>query len=237
MRLNVQAPRRPFWHSAAPIGFCLIAFLAAAITAGFVGFANSLAREERPLEIEAESVVALTGGSDRVFEAAGLLARRQARRLLITGVNPTTHEAALERILPISRELFNCCVDLGYQAQDTEGNARESREWMQRRGLKGPLIVVTSNYHMPRALLEPGRPCHPRSSTPTRSSASVSASKIISRIDTSCACCCANISNICAPWRARAGKRFLDAVEDERNQEAAFFAKRRERPEYASSRA
>jgi len=150
----LQEPRRPFWCCAAPVGFCLIAFLTALIAAGFIGFANSLAREERPLEIEAEGVVALTGGSDRVFEAAGLLARRQAHRLLITGVNPTTHGAALERILPISRELFNCCVDLGYQAQDTEGNARETREWMQRRGLKGPLIVVTSNYHMPRAVLE-----------------------------------------------------------------------------------
>jgi uncharacterized SAM-binding protein YcdF (DUF218 family) len=152
--LDLQAPRRPFWRSAARIGFCLIAFLAALIAAGFIGFANSLAREERPLEIEVESVVVLTGGSDRVLEATELLARRQAHRLLITGVNPTTHGADLERILPISRELFNCCVDLGYQAQDTEGNARETREWMQRRGLIGPLIVVTSNYHMPRALLE-----------------------------------------------------------------------------------
>ena len=162
----MQAPRRPFWRSAAPIGFCLIAFLAALMAAGFIGFANSLEREERPLEIEAESVVALTGGSDRVFEAAGLLARRQAHRLLITGVNPMTHGAALERILPISRELFECCVDLGYQAQDTEGNARETRDWMQRRALRGPLIVVTSNYHMPRALLElqaalPGVELHP----------------------------------------------------------------------------
>jgi len=162
----LQAPRRPFWRSAAPIGFCLIAFLAALMAAGFIGFANSLEREERPLEIEAESVVALTGGSDRVFEAAGLLARRQAHRLLITGVNPMTHGAALERILPISRELFECCVDLGYQAQDTEGNARETRDWMQRRALTGPLIVVTSNYHMPRALLElqaalPGVELHP----------------------------------------------------------------------------
>ncbi len=142
------------WRSAAPAGFCLLAFLTAVISAGFVGFASSLAREELPLALEAEGVVALTGGSDRVLEAAELLARGQAHRLLITGVNPMTHGAALERILPISRELFNCCVDLGYQAQDTEGNARETREWMQRRGLKGPLIVVTSNYHMPRALLE-----------------------------------------------------------------------------------
>ncbi|MGA9600158.1 MAG: YdcF family protein [Methylocystis sp.] len=162
----MQAPRRPFWRSAAPIGFCLIAFLAALMAAGFIGFANSLEREERPLEIEAESVVALTGGSDRVFEAAGLLARRQAHLLLITGVNPMTRGAALERILPISRELFECCVDLGYQAQDTEGNARETRDWMQRRALTGPLIVVTSNYHMPRALLElqaalPGVELHP----------------------------------------------------------------------------
>ncbi len=150
----MRAQRRYFWRSAAPVFFCLLAFAAAAIAAGFVGFASSLTREELPLALEAEGVVALTGGSDRVLEATELLARGQARRLLITGVNPMTHGAALERILPISRELFNCCVDLGYQAQDTEGNARETRDWMQRRGLKGPLIVVTSNYHMPRALLE-----------------------------------------------------------------------------------
>jgi uncharacterized SAM-binding protein YcdF (DUF218 family) len=150
----LQARWRLVLPSAARAGFYLLAFLTAMISAGFVGFASSLARDEHALELEAEGVVALTGGSDRVLEAAEILARGQARRLLITGVNPMTHGAALEKILPISRELFNCCVDLGYQAQDTEGNARETREWMQRRGLKGPLIVVTSNYHMPRALLE-----------------------------------------------------------------------------------
>ena len=133
---------------------CAFAFSLSALLAGFVGFARSLERTEPSLVVQAEGVVALTGGSDRVLEAAELLARGQARRLLITGVNPATHGGDLKRILPVSRDLFECCVDLGYRAQDTEGNARETRDWTLSRNIKGPLIVVTSNYHMPRALLE-----------------------------------------------------------------------------------
>jgi uncharacterized SAM-binding protein YcdF (DUF218 family) len=133
---------------------CLAAFLASALLAGFVGFALSLERKEATLAVEAEGVVALTGGADRVVEAAELLARGQARRLLITGVNRATHGADIAKRLPVSRDLFACCVDLGYQAQDTQGNARETRDWTRIRNIKGPLIVVTSNYHMPRALAE-----------------------------------------------------------------------------------
>jgi uncharacterized SAM-binding protein YcdF (DUF218 family) len=130
------------------------AFALAALLAGFLAFAFSLPRVETPIEAEAEGVVALTGGSERVLEAAELLARGQARRLLITGVNPATRDADLARILPMSKELFACCVDLGYRALDTAGNALETRDWVKARAIKGPLIVVTSNYHMPRALAE-----------------------------------------------------------------------------------
>jgi uncharacterized SAM-binding protein YcdF (DUF218 family) len=133
---------------------CGLVFALSLLAAGFVSFSNSLAREERLLRVEAEGVVALTGGSDRILEAAELLARGQARRLLITGVNPSTQGNDLKRILPISRELFACCVDLGYKAHDTAGNAQETRDWASARKIKGPLIVVTSNYHMPRALVE-----------------------------------------------------------------------------------
>lgn len=146
-----QVPRtRP----CALVFVCTIVFLSAALVAGFVGFALSLEREETALVVQAEGVVALTGGSDRVIEAASFLARGQARRLLITGVNPSTPGAAIARRLPVSKELFDCCVDLGYQAQDTAGNARETRDWAKARKISGSLIVVTSNYHMPRALVE-----------------------------------------------------------------------------------
>lgn len=121
---------------------------------GYVWFALSLARVEPHLTVKAEGIVVFTGGSDRVVEAAELLARGQAKRMLITGVNRATRSSVLARMLPVPRDLFACCVDLGYQARDTIGNARETHEWAQARKINRSLIVVTSNYHMPRALAE-----------------------------------------------------------------------------------
>jgi uncharacterized SAM-binding protein YcdF (DUF218 family) len=157
------APRLARAVRAALSAALAVAFL---LVAGFVVFALSIPRAEPTLNIHAEGVVVLTGGSDRVLNAADFLARGQARRLLITGVNRATGSAALARLLPLSREKFECCVDLGYEALDTAGNARETREWAIAHHISRSLIVVTSNYHMPRALLElsaalPGVTLHP----------------------------------------------------------------------------
>jgi uncharacterized SAM-binding protein YcdF (DUF218 family) len=130
-------------------GACLFLF-----AAGYAWFALSLARVEPHLTVKAEGVVVFTGGSDRVLEAAGLFAHGQGKRMLITGVNRATRSSELARLLPLPRDLFNCCVDLGYQALDTIGNARETREWAEVHNIARSLIVVTSNYHMPRALAE-----------------------------------------------------------------------------------
>jgi uncharacterized SAM-binding protein YcdF (DUF218 family) len=46
----------------------------------------------------------------------------------------------------------HCCVDFD-RSRNTLGNAIETRRWAERRGFRS-LIVVTSNYHMPRALAE-----------------------------------------------------------------------------------
>ena len=132
-------------------GLTLVAIV---LAGGFLVFALTLAREEPALDVKAEGIVALTGGSDRVIDAAAMLARGQAQRLLITGVNRATRSSVLARLLPLPRDMFDCCVDLGYEAQDTAGNARETRLWAQAHHLTRSLIVVTSNYHMPRALLE-----------------------------------------------------------------------------------
>ncbi|MEK9970249.1 MAG: ElyC/SanA/YdcF family protein, partial [Ferrovibrio sp.] len=52
--------------------------------------------------------------------------------------------------------LFECCVDLGFEADDTAGNAAETASWAAARGYK-TIRLVTANYHMPRALVEFGR--------------------------------------------------------------------------------
>ncbi|MGA8172637.1 MAG: YdcF family protein [Methylocystis sp.] len=151
---NSQPPKFRAARLAVLAGVSICAFALSMLVAGFIAFATSLERIETKLLARAEAVVAFTGGSDRVLEAVELLARGQAGRLLITGVNRSTQGAVLERLLPVSKDLFACCIDLGYRALDTAGNARETRDWARDHKIAGPLIVVTSNYHMPRAMVE-----------------------------------------------------------------------------------
>jgi uncharacterized SAM-binding protein YcdF (DUF218 family) len=82
-----------------------------------------------------------------------LLASGRGRRLLITGVGATTNTAELMRLAPDHQRWFGCCIDLDYAAANTVGNAVETRRWARERGFRS-LVVVTSGYHMPRAMLE-----------------------------------------------------------------------------------
>jgi len=73
--------------------------------------------------------------------------------MLVSGVN---REASREDIRALSRavrRLYDCCVDLGFEAANTVGNARETAEWASAMRYDS-LIVVTADYHMPRAMLE-----------------------------------------------------------------------------------
>ena len=101
----------------------------------------------------ADGIVVLTGGSSRVSDAMELLAAGYGKRLLISGVHPTNAASDISRSLPDNQSLLRCCVDLDRSAVNTRSNAAETRRWVRERGFKS-LIVVTSNYHMPRAIVE-----------------------------------------------------------------------------------
>src|SRR5215467_1965697 len=120
---------------------------------GFLWFTLHVAKEESLLDRAADGIVALTGGASRISDAVELLASGRGRRLLITGVGPTTNTAELMRLAPDHQRWFGCCIDLDYSAANTVGNAMETRRWARERGFRS-LVVVTSGYHMPRALLE-----------------------------------------------------------------------------------
>ena len=128
--------------------------LVLAAGAGFVVFAAGIETVEKPLTRSADGMVVLTGGADRVSDAIRLLAAGHARRLLITGVSPGTSASEIARSVSGSAQFLQCCVDLGYFALNTAGNAEETRRWVRERQIRNSLIVVTSSYHMPRALAE-----------------------------------------------------------------------------------
>lgn len=101
-----------------------------------------------------DGVVVLTGASNvRLEQATKLLEAGKGKRLLISGVN---REASRDDVLGVTkavRPIYDCCVDLGYAAADTVGNASESAEWAKAKDYHS-LIVVTADYHMPRSMLE-----------------------------------------------------------------------------------
>jgi uncharacterized SAM-binding protein YcdF (DUF218 family) len=124
-----------------------------AIVFGFIIFLWRLPSEEVALDRNADGIIVLTGGTSRVNDALELLAAGRGKRLLITGVNPGTTTGDIARQVADYGRILTCCVDLDYSAINTLGNAVETRRWAIGRGFHS-LIIVTSAYHMPRALAE-----------------------------------------------------------------------------------
>ena len=120
---------------------------------GFILFASIVTRPPAPNNAYADGIVVLTGEGQRIAEGARLLTEGRAKRMLISGVYRRTGKRALLKITKLPEEKFDCCVDLGYAALDTTGNADEARSWASERRY-GSLIVVTASYHMPRSLAE-----------------------------------------------------------------------------------
>ncbi len=136
--------------------FDLILLCVVLLCIGFIIFARNLERTQEGPVRAADGITVLTGGGSRIDEAMKLLANHKASRVLITGVYKKTTKAQLKSLASQGDQLFTCCVDLDYEARNTIDNATETAEWVAKHKYNS-VIVVTSNYHMPRALAELGR--------------------------------------------------------------------------------
>jgi len=148
---NARASRPLAWLRAILVASVALLFVVAAV--GFVGFLSQLRGVEVKPARKADGIVVLTGAASRIPDAIELLAAERGKRLLITGVHRATSAKEIARLTPLYSKFFTCCIDLDRSALNTFGNALETRRWAREHNFNS-LIVVTSNWHMPRAMAE-----------------------------------------------------------------------------------
>ena len=130
--------------------FGLIFFLAA----DFITFAQRAAdaADNAVAPPNADAVVVLTGGGARLATAAEL-ARGMDLPMFISGVNPDSSDEDVAAAAGLDEAWMACCVTSGRLARTTAENGLEVAEWANETGYE-ELIIVTSAYHLERALLE-----------------------------------------------------------------------------------
>ncbi|MEL6967054.1 MAG: YdcF family protein [Pseudomonadota bacterium] len=138
--------------------FSSLTIIAAVILAGiaiggFVDFSQQVTRPKAlASDAKADGIVVLTGAPARIEKGLELLGEGRGQRLLISGVGAQTSDAEVKRRNPAGANLFECCVDTERLAENTVGNAEESAKWIKGKGYAS-IILVTSDYHMPRSLM------------------------------------------------------------------------------------
>jgi uncharacterized SAM-binding protein YcdF (DUF218 family) len=103
-----------------------------------------------------DAIVVLTGGPGRIDRALERLEAGTAKRLLISGVAREVKPRELAAEYKRPQQLFDCCIALGFEAEDTRSNATEVATWVARRNYKS-VRLITTDWHMRRAEYEIGR--------------------------------------------------------------------------------
>ncbi|WP_343560985.1 YdcF family protein [Kiloniella sp. b19] len=120
---------------------------------GFLSYADDLPAVIDDADSSSDAIVVLTGGTSRISTGLDLLSEGKADKLFISGVYKGVEVRELLESDQHTPERLECCIVLGYQADDTRGNAAETRQWARDNSITS-IRLVTAAYHMPRSLLE-----------------------------------------------------------------------------------
>ena len=109
---------------------------------------------------KSSNIVILTGGTNRIKDGLNIInhfdkSKRNNFKILVSGTGKGfSKNSLIKQIGPnFNPKLIECCIYLDSVSKNTLTNAIETSKWANRNDLK-EFILITSNYHMPRAILE-----------------------------------------------------------------------------------
>ena len=120
---------------------------------GLIDFIDRIPESVKDEESRTDAIIVLTGGTLRLEKGFELLSKKMAGKLLVSGVAKGIQMEEVLVAAGLTPDELDCCVTLGYMAEDTGSNAIESAVWVHTNKIAS-IRLVTSSYHMPRSLLE-----------------------------------------------------------------------------------
>ncbi|MFZ9395002.1 MAG: YdcF family protein [Erythrobacter sp.] len=135
----------------------ILRFLSAIFLAWAFGFVWFFATLPVPAgDVRTDAVIVPTGAAGRIQRGIHVLDRGWADRMLVSGVDLEVRPEEFAAEFGVSRRQMNCCIELGFAAVDTRGNAEEIAKWVDKRGVSS-IRLVTSDWHMRRVAGELAR--------------------------------------------------------------------------------
>ena len=109
---------------------------------------------------KSSNIVILTGGTNRIKDGLKIIndfekTKKNSLKILVSGTGKGFTKNSLKKQLGenFNSDLIKCCIELDSVSKNTFTNASETLKWTKKNDIK-EFLLVTSNYHMPRAILE-----------------------------------------------------------------------------------
>ena len=123
-------------------------------------FKNNILLLTKYNDIKSPNIVILTGGANRIKDGLKIIqdfknSKNINYKILVSGTGMGFTKSSLKKKLGpnFNSQLIQCCIDLDGVSKNTLTNASETFKWTSKNDIK-EFILITSNYHMPRAILE-----------------------------------------------------------------------------------
>lgn len=105
-----------------------------------------------------KNLIVLTGGNHRIKKTLEVFfkIKNPNKKLFISGVGPGFNNKILKNLTRDyndNEKVISCCIKFEGKSKNTFSNAEESLKWVKSENINS-FMLLTSNYHMPRAMLE-----------------------------------------------------------------------------------
>ena len=125
---------------------------------GLIKYKESILSSNKYISKKSSNIVILTGGTNRIKDGLKIIHKfekssRFNSKILVSGTGKGFTKTSLKKSINLDFNLIECCIELDSISTNTYSNAFETLKWVKRNNIS-EFILITSNYHMPRAFLE-----------------------------------------------------------------------------------